>query len=123
MLIRGIRRDSHRWMVVTRTCPHDGFALASAGTSVAAETSGHSMLTRGIRRVSHRRMVVAKIWPHEGFRAASSEVIEAGAGLAGPSGITLPDGTPRRPCSPMLLPSPRIRDFLGQQSTGAWRPS
>src|SRR5579862_5136121 len=113
MLIRGIRRDSHRRMVVTRTRPHDGFALAGTGTSAVAEMSGHSMLTRGIRRESHRRIVVAKTWPHEGLPATSTEVIEAGAGRAWPSGRTLPDGIPRRPRAPMLLPSSRIRDFSG----------
>src|SRR5579863_5811083 len=79
MLMRGIRRDSHRRMVVTRTRPHEGFdpvlrTGTGTGWSAAAELadrSGHSMLTRGIRRDSHRRMVVARTWPHEGLRAVS----------------------------------------------------
>ena len=112
MLMRGIRRDSHRRMVVARTWPHDGSAAvlgtgASAVWAAAAELtdmSGHSMLMRGIRRDSHRRVVVARTFPHEGFPAACVDVFGMGAGLARPPGRTLPDGMPRRPSSPMFAP-------------------
>src|SRR5579859_1098430 len=72
------------------------------------------MLTRGIRRDSHRRMVVARTWLHEGFLVASVDVAATVAGPAWPPGRTLAYGSPRRPSSPMLLPSPRDSRLSGK---------